>query len=231
MFSSAEARRRSILLVLVATAVLVGLYAGVRRYAPFVFDPEALRTWIDQFGVLAPVVFTLLQTVQVVVAPIPGQAVALVAGYLFGPVAGTMYSLVGVLIGSAIAFTLADRYGRDFVEEMLDDAVVDRFDGFVDRVGAPGMLAFVIVPGLPDDAICFLAGLTNWRLRTFMVVITIGRLPAYILTVYAGGELASGRFVGAMAFLVAVIILSVIGYYEQETIRDIVQRFAERSLF
>ncbi|MFC6723605.1 TVP38/TMEM64 family protein [Halobium palmae] len=231
LFSSAEARRRSVALLLCAVAAILALYAGIRRYVPFVFHPEELRAWVEGFGVLAPVVFTLLQTAQVVVAPIPGQVVALVAGYLFGPVAGTVYSLVGVLVGSAIAFKLADRYGRGFVEETLDDAVVDRFDGFVDRVGVPGLIAFVAVPGLPDDAICFLAGITNWRLRTFMVAIAIGRLPAYVLTVYAGGKLASGRFVGAMALIGAVVVLSVVGYYKQESVRNGVRRLADRSPF
>jgi uncharacterized membrane protein YdjX (TVP38/TMEM64 family) len=227
LFSSAEARRRSVVVSIVAAAALVGLYAAARRYVPFVFHPEELRAWLEGFGVLAPVVFTLLQAAQVVVAPIPGQVVALAAGYLFGPLAGTVYSLVGVLVGSAIAFTLADRYGRGFVEETLDDAVLDRFDGFVDRVGVPGLIAFVAVPGLPDDAICFLAGLTNWRLRTFMFAITVGRLPAYVLTVYAGGKLASGRFVGAMALIAVVIALSAVGYYKQESVRSAVRQFAE----
>lgn len=227
LFSSAKARRRAVLLVVGVAAGFVALYLALRRYAPFVFDQEELRMWVDSFGVLAPVVFTLLQTAQVVLAPIPGQVVAFVAGYLFGPVAGTVYSLVGVLLGSAIAFSLSKRYGRGFVEDMLTEDVVERFDGFVSRVGFPGLLAFVIVPGLPDDAICFLAGLTSWRLRTFMVAITIGRLPAYVLTVYAGGELASGRFAGAMALVGVVVVLSVVGYYKQEAIRDLVQRFSD----
>ncbi|MDS0300744.1 TVP38/TMEM64 family protein [Halogeometricum sp. S1BR25-6] len=231
LFSSAAARRRSAALLVAVAAALAALYAGLRRYAPFVLHPEELRAWIEGFGVLAPVVFVLFQTVQVVVAPIPGQVVALVAGYLFGPVAGTVYSLVGVLLGSAIAFMLADRYGRGFVEEVLDEEVVERFDGFVDRVGVPGLLAFVVIPGLPDDAICFLAGITNWRLRTFMAAITVGRLPAYVLTVYAGGKLASGRFVGAMAIFGAIVAISVVGYVKQKTIRNLVRRFAERASF
>jgi uncharacterized membrane protein YdjX (TVP38/TMEM64 family) len=208
---------------------LIGLYVGLRRYASFVFQPEELRTWIEGFGVLAPAIFTLIQTVQVVAAPVPGQVLGVVAGYLFGPVAGTVYSLTGVLIGSAIAFMLADRYGRNFVERTLDESVVERFDGFVDRVGIPGLIAFVAIPGLPDDAICFLAGITNWQLRPFMIAITIGRLPAYVLTVYAGGQLASGRFVSAMAVLGAVFVFSVVGYYKQEKVRNVLHRVAEHS--
>nr|WP_280663818.1 VTT domain-containing protein [Halomicroarcula amylolytica] len=150
--------------------------------------------------------------------------VALVAGYLFGPVAGTVYSLTGVLLGSTVAFSLAKRFGRPMVERLLHEDVVTRFDGFVDRVGIPGLLAFVLIPGLPDDAICFLSGLTTWRLRTFLAVIIVGRLPAYVITVYAGGELANGQVISALALIGAVILFSVIGYQKQDAIRELIQQ-------
>ena len=231
VFSSARDRWRGLALLLVVAVFFLGLYVAVRRYAPFVFDAAALRLWIAQFGLFAPLVFVLIQATQVVVAPIPGQVVALVAGYLFGPLWGTVYSLAGVLIGSAVAFTLSKRYGRSFVEDILHEDVVARFDDFVDTVGVPGLFAFVIIPGLPDDAICFLSGLTKWRLRTFLAVISVGRLPAYVLTVYAGGELASGRFLEGMALIGVVVVLSAVGYYKQEAVRDLVQRLEPRLPF
>lgn len=231
VFSSRADRWQTLLLAVAVIAAFVGLYLGVRRYAPFVFDAQALRTWIAGFGVFAPLVFIFLQATQVVVAPIPGQVVALVAGYLFGPVYGTIYSLTGVLIGSAVAFSLAKRYGRSFVERVIADEVIDRFDAFVERVGVPGLFAFVIIPGLPDDAICFLSGLTKWRLRTFLAVIAIGRLPAYVITVYAGGQFAGGRFRTGIALVVFVIVVSAVGYYKQEAVRDLVARIEPRLPF
>jgi len=231
VFSSRADRWQTLLLAGVVLAAFVGLYLGVRRYAPFVFNAQALRTWIAGFGVFAPLVFIFLQAAQVVVAPIPGQVVALVAGYLFGPVYGTIYSLTGVLIGSAIAFSLAKRYGRSFVERVIADDVIDRFDAFVDRVGVPGLFAFVIIPGLPDDAICFLSGLTKWRLRTFLAVIAVGRLPAYVITVYAGGQFAGGRFRTGIALVAFVILASAVGYYKQEAVRDLVARIEPRLPF
>jgi len=231
VFSSRADRWQTLLLAVAVIAAFVGLYLVVRRYAPFVFDAQALRTWIAGFGIFAPLVFIVLQATQVVVAPIPGQVVALVAGYLFGPVYGTIYSLTGVLIGSAVAFSLAKRYGRSFVERVIADEVIDRFDAFVERVGVPGLFAFVIIPGLPDDAICFLSGLTTWRLRTFIAVIAVGRLPAYVITVYAGGEFAGGRFRTGIALVAFVILVSAVGYYKQEAVRDLVARIEPRLPF
>jgi len=231
LFASASDRRRGILAVVAVLLAFAGLYLLVREYLGFITNAEALRLWLRQFGVLAPLVFIAIQTLQVIVAPIPGQVVALVAGYLFGPFWGTVYSVTGVLIGSAIAFSLAKRYGRSFVEDVLHRDVIARFDEFVDTVGVPGLFAFVIIPGLPDDAICFLSGLTKWKLPTFIAVISVGRLPAYVFTVYAGGQLASGRFLSGVALILVVALASVVGYYKQEAIRDIVARVEPRLPF
>ncbi|WP_424015640.1 TVP38/TMEM64 family protein [Halorubrum xinjiangense] len=231
LFSSRADRRRGIAAAVGVAVLAVGLYVFVTRYFGFITDAKALRTWLDQFGIFAPIVFIGIQALQVVVAPIPGQVVALVAGYLFGSFWGTVYSLTGVLIGSAVAFSLSKRYGRSFVENVIHEDVIDRFDGFVDTVGIPGLFAFVIIPGLPDDAICFLSGLTKWSLPTFIGVIAVGRLPAYVLTVYAGGELASGRFLSAMALVAIVVAASAIGYYKQEAVRDLVERVEPRLPF
>jgi uncharacterized membrane protein YdjX (TVP38/TMEM64 family) len=231
IFSSRRDRWRGLFVLLGVSVLFFGLYLAVRRYAPFIFNAQELRAWIRQFGVFAPLVFIFIQALQVVVAPIPGQVVALVAGYLFGPVAGTIYSVTGVLIGSAVAFSLAKRFGRSFVEDILHEDVITRFDGFVEQVGLPGLFAFVIIPGLPDDAICFLSGLTKWRLRTFIAVISVGRLPAYVFTVYAGGELANGRFLSGLVIITILVTVSLVGYYRQEAVRDLVQRLEPRLPF
>jgi uncharacterized membrane protein YdjX (TVP38/TMEM64 family) len=219
VFASTRDRRKAIIAVAVFGAALALGYVALRQYAPFVFVPAELRAWIRQFGPLAPLVFVLAQTTQVIVAPVPGQVMALVGGYLFGPVAGTLYSMIGVMLGSAIAFSIARRWGRPAVERMIQDEVIERFDGFVETIGVPGLLLFVFIPGLPDDAICFLAGLARFRLATFLAVILVGRTPAYVVTTFAGDGLATGRFVEAVLAVGALILLSVLAYYRREEIK------------
>ena len=231
VFSSRADRRRGIAAAIGVAVLGVGLYVFVSRYAGFITNRDALQAWLDGFGVFAPVVFIGLQALQVIVAPIPGQVVAVVAGFLFGSFWGTVYSLTGVLIGSAIAFSLSKRFGRSFVESVLHEDVVTRFDDFVDTVGVPGLFAFVVIPGLPDDAICFLSGLTKWSLPTFIAVIAVGRLPAYVLAVHAGGEIANGRFLSAIALIVLIVVASAVGYYKQDAVRDLVERFEPRLPF
>lgn len=220
VFTSKRNRRIAILAAVGLTVVLVGAYLLVRVYAPFLFDAEAMRAWVDKFGASAPLVFVVAQVAQVIVAPIPGQVTALVGGYLFGPVAGTAYSMVGVTIGSAIAFLIAERYGRPVVERMIDESLIDRFDGFVETLGIPGLFFFVVIPGLPDDVICFLAGLAHFRLLMFVGVMFAGRLPAYIVTNFAGDGLATGHVVEATVAVAALVVFSLYAYRKREEIKQ-----------
>lgn len=127
LFASAETRRQSLALLAVVMLALGGTYFVLHRTGEVGFDLAMFREWIASFAVFAPIVFILIQIGQVVAAPIPGHITALLGGYLFGPVFGTMYSLVGVVIGSAIAFSLSRRYGRPAVERLLHRDIVERF--------------------------------------------------------------------------------------------------------
>ncbi len=225
--SRADRNRALIALGFGLLALVIALVIG-RQYLAFVFDVVAFQRWLGQFGALAPVAFIAVQILQVVFAPVPGHATALVAGYFFGALAGTVYSLIGLTVGSAIAFTLARWYGRPVVERLLSAQVVESFDEFVEWVGLPGLLVFVLFPGTPDDAICFLAGLSTFRLRTFLVVVTVGRMPAYLVTVYAGQSLAAGHWIEATLAFVVLALASVAGYFTSERIRRSFDRNNQR---
>ena len=53
-------------------------------------NAQELREWVLGFGTLAPVAFILLEAAQVLIAPLPGQVVEAVGGYLFGVWKGTL---------------------------------------------------------------------------------------------------------------------------------------------
>ncbi len=220
VFTSKRNRRIASLAAAGLVVGLVGAYLLVRAYAPFLFDAAAMREWVGQFGAFAPLVFIIAQVAQVIIAPIPGQVTALVGGYLFGPTAGTAYSMVGVTVGSAIAFLIAQQYGRPVVERMIDGALLDRFDGFVETLGVPGLFLFVVIPGLPDDVICFLAGLAHFRLFVFVSVMLVGRLPAYIVTNFAGDGLATGNVIEAVVLVAALVVFSLYAYRKRDEIKQ-----------
>nr|NIX25091.1 TVP38/TMEM64 family protein [Actinomycetota bacterium] len=82
----------------------------------------------------------------------------------------------------------------------------------------------VVIPGLPDDVICFVAGLTPMRLAAFLVVMFLGRLPAYALATYAGGQFATGEALRAVLLLLLFVAVSATAYYHREAIQRGVRR-------
>jgi uncharacterized membrane protein YdjX (TVP38/TMEM64 family) len=206
--------------VLVGGAVLWAVY----RFAPFLYDPDALRAVVRDAGPLAPIVFVLLQALQVVVAPIPGQLTAVAGGFLFGwP--GLLYSLVGVTLGSVVAFWLSRRLGRPYVETVLDEDTLARIDAALSGTGDVVVAVFFLVPGLPDDVICFVAGLSSIDIRKFVLVSVLARSPAYVLATFVGSSVALGELRVALVALAAFGGLSVLGYRYRDAILD---RFGAR---
>ncbi|MDS0294052.1 TVP38/TMEM64 family protein [Halogeometricum luteum] len=212
LFASAAARRAALVRLGLLAAVVAAAALAVRAYAPFLLDPEWIRSAVAGLGPYAAPAFVLVQALQVIFAPIPGQALGVVGGYLFGVAAGTAYSMLGVLAGSAVVFALARRYGRPFVERVVADDVLDRFDAFAESHGVVGLFVVFLLPTFPDDAVCALAGLTGIRLRTFLALVLVGRLPTFVLVALAGDEFASGRAAVAFGVLAAVALLSAVVY-------------------
>lgn len=227
VFESAAARRQATAMglgIVVGTAV-VGIV--VRVYAPWVTDPTAVREVIARFGIWSPVVFVAVQAVQVVVAPVPGQLLGAVGGYLFGWVRGTAYSMIGVVVGSYVVIRAARTYGRPAVERWIDDGVRERFDDFVQRNGVPALFVIYLLPTSPDDAVCALAGLTRIRIRTLIALVVLGRFPSFLAVAYAGTQLAEADHLALAGVLGTIGIVTAAAYRWRDLVRRRIERVAD----
>lgn len=218
LFASPQARRRVLVHLLLVALLFVGATVLFRRQVAFLTDAEAARAYVRGFGVWAPLALIVLQALQVVLAPIPGQVLAAVAGYLFGPWWGTLYNVIGIGTGSTAAFWLSRRFGRAYVERMVAEDALATFDGFVEQRGLLSLFVLFLIPGLPDDAICFVGGLTPIPLRKLVVVAVVGRAPAFFLANVVGDLLATGDTEVAVGLLVLIAGLSALGYANRERI-------------
>jgi uncharacterized membrane protein YdjX (TVP38/TMEM64 family) len=220
VFTSATARRQTLAWLVAFGALLVLGTLAVDRWAPWRTEPAVLRARIDATGPLAPAVFVLVQATQVIIAPIPGQVLGVVSGYLFGTVHGTLYSLLGTTIGSYVVFRLSRRYGREQVERAIKPELVAQFDAVVEQRGLLALFVVFLVPGLPDDVICFVAGLTTLRIRDMVVVAFVGRFPGFLVANAAGAQFEAGHHLGAVALVTLLAVLSALGYvYRDELLR------------
>lgn len=218
IFVSRRARRTTLAWIAALGVLFLVGYLLSRVYAPGLADPDRLRSAILGLGPWAPVGFVLLQAAQVVAAPVPGQVLGFVGGYLFGTLHGTLYSLAGVTIGSAVVFWLSRRFGRPYVERVVEPATVARLDGFLHRNAALALFVAFLLPGLPDDAICFVGGLSDLPLWRLVAIAVVGRAPGFFFVALAGAETATGAATTAAFLLVVLGGLSLAGYLARDRI-------------
>lgn len=224
VFTSTAARRAALLrmaALVLAVLVLTGL---LTVFVPGLTDPAWLEARLSGLGAFAPVAFVALQAGQVVVAPIPGQVLGGAAGYLFGAVHGAVYSLVGVLLGSAVVFWLSRRYGRPYVERVIHDRTLAKWDRFLQRSGPAGLFVLFLLPTFPDDLLCFVAGLSDLRASTFLVLVAVGRAPSFVAVAYAGTRLSDGRLLETAVVVAALVVLSLVVFDTKDRLTTLLDR-------
>ncbi len=189
---------------------------------------ELLMSLLDQMGPWAPLVLILAQILQVILAPIPGQVVGIVAGYLYGVLLGTLLCEVGLALGSLIAITLARRLGRPLVERVAGPELMKRIDGYVEKRGALALLIIFLLPFLPDDSVCLIAGLTRIRLAELLLVATVGRLPGLLVSTLIGAQAHDLTGVQLLAITIVSILLAAVFFLCQHHLEQFMFQVLDR---
>jgi len=203
-------RARQWLVLALLLVVSVGLWLPVQQGAMDWLQRERLEAWLAQLGVWAPVGLVAVEVLQVLLAPVPGHVVGLAAGYLYGVWAGTALCMLGLMLGTGLAVWLARRLGRPLVERLVPAESLQRLERFVQRHGVRALLIIFLVPFLPDDAACLLAGLTTVPIRQVLVVALIGRMPGVLASALIGAQaqaLSTGQIVALVAGSLGVLVL------------------------
>lgn len=146
-----------------------------------------------------------IQFLQVVVALIPGEVVQIAAGMMYGPWLGALIILVGCVISSAFIFQLVHKLGAPFVQHMVPEKYMEKFQNF-EKTGRLNIIVFVLflIPGLPKDVFTYIVPLTDMKMKTFLALSNVGRIPGVVVSTYAASGLIEGRIVeSAVIFLVA----------------------------
>jgi uncharacterized membrane protein YdjX (TVP38/TMEM64 family) len=157
---------------------------------------EHLRRWVSGWGTWAPLVFMAVQAIQVIVFVIPGEIAQIAGGYLFGTVKGTIFSVIGILLGSAVAFGLGKALGKPFVSALFPAAQVERLEKLLaSRSARVVFFLLFVIPGIPKDILCYVAGITPMRFPFFAASSMLGRLPGIIGSAVIGSAAASSRWV------------------------------------
>ena len=204
------------LLVIVSLLVLLFVTWETRQsiYAMLLWfsDRNAVTTSIKGYGLWGPAILFVLFILQAFIAFIPGQALMVSSGYIYGFTGGILITWISLTVGGQAAFWLARRYGRPFAEKFVSPPVLDRWDKSAAGQGIGFYVISLVLPLFPNDAMCYVAGLGKMSFRRFLVANIVGRGIASFLTVVIG---AYSEQIPGLLWLAVIgfILLGFVGWF------------------
>jgi uncharacterized membrane protein YdjX (TVP38/TMEM64 family) len=183
-------------------------------------NKQWIKSILKAAGPLAPLLFILIQALQVVFAPIPGEATGFIGGYLFGVPLGLFYSTVGLTLGSVGAFLIARWLEERYVSRWIPAEILRKFDFLMERQGA--MISFILflLPGFPKDYLCFVLGLSRMPFKLFLLISIVGRIPGTLLLTLQGAKVYKGDYYSTLVILgLCLALVLLLGYYREAVYR------------
>ena len=193
-------------------------------------NQHRLVAWIHSLGAWGFAGFILLQVVQVVAAPIPGEASGVLGGYLYGPVVGVVLSTIGLTLGSYVAFTLSRYFGRPLTDKFVDAKTMERFDYLLLHKGLFLIFLLFLIPGFPKDYLCYILGLGHLTTLEFLAIATTGRLLGTMLLTLGGMFLRNHQYYRFFLLSGAAVVIVFLTIAYRDRLEKFFQSLHERHL-
>jgi uncharacterized membrane protein YdjX (TVP38/TMEM64 family) len=180
---------RTLLLIagLLLLAVLLWHYRETIRFGlALAADRQALAALMQAYQGWGEAMAFLLLVLQVFFALIPGQALMVVCGYVFGFWKGLLITWTSLVLAGEVAFWLARRYGRPLAMRFVAPETLRRWDSFSFNQSIPFYVVTMLLPLFPNDAMCYIAGLTPMPATRFLAANMLARFIASLALVYLG---------------------------------------------
>ena len=217
------------LLVLLVLLYRHEIASGLMTAYRWISDREQVEQFIAAFGRGAPLAFMALQVLQVVLAPVPGEATGFIGGYLFGTLKGFAYSSLALAVGSWINFGIGRYLGKRFVRRWIPANTLARFDHLVKRQGVVVLLICFIFPGFPKDYLCLFLGITALPIKAFLLIAAIGRMPGTLMLSLQGEFLLKKNYTVLGVALGVTAMVAFLSIRYRETIYGWMERLNRKT--
>ncbi|MCK5085070.1 MAG: VTT domain-containing protein [Candidatus Pacebacteria bacterium] len=199
------------ILIFITIIIVITFYSS-----QFFANVENIRNLLAKTGVLAPLVFVMVQIVQVVIAPISHYMIQIAGGVVFGFWLGGALNYVGSAIGSIIAFLLARKYGKPLVSKIVNKRIMDKYESAIQKMGPFGLFLIYFLPIFPDDEIIYFVGLSKMKFKDFLGATLFGRVGGMFGMAFVGATIAKPTKIGIIIILLLCVIGAVIFCFREK---------------
>lgn len=200
------------LLLFIVVGLPLYIYFYQHQWIDNLSSFENVEALFEKYKTQSVFIYIGAQIAQIVICIIPGQWLQFAAGYMFGFWLGVIYSVIGAALGSVITYYIAKLLGRDAMHLIFGEKKINEFIHKLNSKRAI-VIVFIIflIPGVPKDLCNYAAGISAMKLKPFLIVSLIGRVPGMMGSLIIGRQIQAGNYTSAIIVAVVAVILCVIG--------------------
>lgn len=196
--------RQTLKLILLFLLIIGGLFGGWYLFHNYDLRPETIRDYLLSFGSWAPLVFIIGYTIGSVTL-MPAAILSITGGLVFGPLFGTIYTVIGASLGAILSFGIARFLGRGFVQPLLKGKL-GQCDAFIGRHSFIIILFMRLVPIFPFDIVNYGAGVCGIKTGSYIVATVVGIIPGTFAYVYLGSSIMNPRYIMLSVLLFMIFV-------------------------
>ncbi|MGI6206122.1 MAG: TVP38/TMEM64 family protein [Anaerovoracaceae bacterium] len=216
------------LVILIGVTMLIALFFYL-KYPDFFSNFRSVETFNAFMNAHQDdnvIIYTVVQALQTVVSFIPGQIVQIAGGYMFGFWMASLLSLIGIAIGSSAAFFIARFFGLRPVRVMCGENACRKCEELLNKQTTYRTLAVLyIIPGFPKDLLAYVAGISDMKYLSFLLLCTVFRYPAMAASMLMGSFLADENYIGAVIIALVCIFIFAACIIWRKQLRAFLDRF------
>ena len=230
-------RIRLIIQIIVISLVLAGL-----TYLTILIFPIALKiqhdevyrneilTKIEEFGSFSWALILLAQIIQTVLAVIPAGPIVMISGMLYNPFISVSLCIIGQTIGAVIVYLLVKTLGVRFIALMVDPDTIKNSKLLRNETKTEVLIfGYYLIPALPKDIIAFVAPFTKIKLRSFIIINLIARIPMTVVSVLMGSSIISGSYTISIILAIISGLLALLCFVFNNKIVKFIDKLAKKE--
>ncbi len=202
-----------IIVIIILTIITIYLFPVMKNLSSkegqIVFKQKVTNSGF--YGLL---LLFIIQVAQIFLFILPGEPIEILAGMCYGWFWGTIFIMVSSAMIATLIFWLVRKIGRQFVYDFSDEEKIKKIENnkIFQNPKKIELIIFILflVPGTPKDLLTYLSGLLPIKIRRFLAISTIARIPSIVTSTIAGANIAVGDWKKAIilyGIIVAVVLL------------------------
>ena len=220
-FKKISAALKLCLLLIIVVAIPAYIFFFQRDFLQEFSSLEDVENFFMQYRHQSMLIYFGLQILQIVICIIPGQTMQFAAGYIFHFWIGFMIAATGAFIGTIITYYLARILGRDAMHMIFGEAKInDMLHKINSKKGVAIVFLIYLIPGIPKDLCTYAAGLSEMKIKPFLILSMVGRMPGMIGSLLMGQQVHIGGYTSAAIIASCFIVMFVLGIFFRSKVTD-----------